>query len=340
MSTPPRFTPVVAIAAAALIALTGCSMEGGGGSSRPDAAPGACTPEDLVIGYVNPSVTNQGWIIIGQGATDAAADRGVELRTFGPPTEGDASGQVTVVQDLIAGGADALAIAPVDSSALVPAVEEANAAGVPVVNLDSEIEGGELASFVATDSYAAAQTQAEAVAEHIGGAGKVILINGSQAYSTGRERRDGFVDTMTEKYPDVTVLEVETEWDAQSAQQGLEDLLTANPDVLAVANAWDGATVAAAPVLEDFGNDDIYLIGFDGAADAIALMEKGKVDAIVSQELYQMGYTAIDTAVDAACGEEVEKRIDTGSRLLTPDNVEDFIDENPPILREFIDKAS
>jgi len=333
-----KLITAAALGTLAIAGLTACSME----STAPPAAGGGdgeCVPEDLMIGYVNPSVTNQGWIIIGQGATDAAEERGVELRTFGPPTEGDAAGQVTVVQDLIAAGADALAIAPVDSSALVPAVEEANSAGVPVVNLDSYIDGGELASFVATDNYAAAQMQAEAVAEHINGTGKVILINGSQAYSTGRERRDGFVETMEEKYPDVTVLEVETEWDAQTAQQGLEDLLSANPDVVAVANAWDGATVAAVPVLAGESND-IYLIGFDGAADAIALMLKGDVDAIVAQRLYDIGHTAIDTAIDTACGEEVEERIDTGSVLLTPDNVEKFIDENPPIMREFIEKAS
>ncbi|GAA2582076.1 D-ribose ABC transporter substrate-binding protein [Dactylosporangium fulvum] len=321
----------------ALTALTACSMEGT--DSPASAASGSCDPKKLVIGYVNPSVTNQGWIIIGQGATDAAKDRGVKLRSFGPPKDGDAAGQVTVVQDVIAGGANAIALAPVDSSALVPAVKEANAAGVPVVNLDSQINGGDLASFVATDNYAAAQQQAEAVAEHIGGKGKVILINGSQAYSTGRDRRNGFVDTMKKKYPGVTVLEVQTEWDAQAAQKGLEDLLAANPDVVAVANAWDGSTVAAVPVLKSHGKR-IFLVGFDGAPDAIALMEQGKVDAIVAQQLYKMGYTAIDTAVKAACGETVEKRIDTGSVLLTPDNVAKFIDSNPPILREFIKKAS
>lgn len=331
-----RITAVVGSGILALTAFTACSMEGTG--SPAPSANGECVPKDLVIGYVNPSVTNQGWIIIGQGAKDAADKAGVQLRASGPSKDGDAAGQVTIVQDLIAGGANAIAIAPVDSSALVPAVQEANTAGVPVVNLDSKIDGGKLASFVATDNYAAAETQAEAVAKQINAKGKVILINGSQAYSTGRDRRNGFVDTMKKKYPEVNVLEVSTEWDAQAAQKGLEDVLTANPGVVAVANAWDGATVAAVPVLE--GKDDIFLVGFDGAPDAIALMEKGKVDAIVAQQLYKMGQAAINTAVDAACGKTVEERIDTGSALLTKDNVEEFVSSNPPILREFIQKAS
>lgn len=336
-----RLGAVAGVSCLAAAALAGCSMEDNSSAPATSAADGECEPADLVIGYVNPSVTNQGWVIIGQGAKDAAADRGVELRAFGPPTEGDASGQATVIQDLIAGGADALAIAPVDSSALVPVVEEANQAGIPVVNLDSKIEGGDIASFVATDNIAAAEIQAEAVAEHIGGRGKVVLINGSQAYSTGRDRRNGFVDTMSEKYPDVEVIEVQTEWDAQQAQQGLEDALTEHPDIVAIANAWDGSTVAAAPVLDEQpGGEDVFLIGFDGAADAIALMEKGKVDAIVAQQLYEMGHTAIETAVDAACGESVEPRIDTGSLLLTSDNIEKFIDENPPVMRKFIEQAS
>lgn len=322
-----------------LALLMGCSMEGAGSADR-STDPSACEPSKLVVGYVNPSVTNQGWIIIGQGAKDAATKRGVKLRASGPAKEGDATGQVTIIQDMIAAGVDSLAIAPVDSSALVPSVKEANTNGIPVVNLDSKIEGGKIASFVATDNYAAAKIQAETVGDRVGGTGKVVVINGSQAYSTGRDRRAGFVETMSAEYPGVQVLEVQTEWDAQSAQRGLEDLLTANPDIAAVANAWDGSTVAAVPVLEGAGRDDVFLIGFDGAADAIALMEQGKVDAIVAQQLYKMGYTAIDAAVDAACGDTVKERIDTGSELLTPENVQQFVDDNPPVLRDFIEKAS
>jgi len=183
--------------------------------------------------------------------------------------------------------------------------------------------------------------QADAVGEAIGGAGKVVLINGGQGFQTGQDRRNGFIDTMAANYPDVEVIEVQTEWDAQEAQAGLEDAISANPDIKAVAQAWDGATVTTVPTLEQAGLlESVYVIGFDGAPDAIALLEAGKVEAIVAQQLYVMGYTAVETAVQAACGEDVEERIDTGALMLTPDTVGEFVESNPPILREFIDQAS
>jgi ribose transport system substrate-binding protein len=318
-----------------------CSASPGSDPADAGTPDGECDYGSLSIGYANPTATNQGWIIINQGAQDAADEYGVGFSSVGPPQDGDAAGQATVIENFVASGVDALVIAPVDSSALVPSVELANESGIPVVDVDSFIDGGELASFVATDNLAAAAMQAEAVGEAIGGAGKVVLVNGGQGFQTGRDRRDGFVDTMAEKYPDVEVIEVQTEWDAQEAQAGLEDALSANADIVAVAHAWDGATVASVSTLENAGLlDDVYVMGFDGAPDAIALLLAGKVDAIIAQQLYQMGYTAVETAVQAACGDDVEERIDTGVVQLTPENIEQFIDDNPPVLREFVDQAS
>ncbi|UCI05175.1 sugar ABC transporter substrate-binding protein [Mesorhizobium sp. B1-1-8] len=304
------------------------------GLSMPSLTRHASSHKRIIISYINPSVANQGWIVIGQGAKDAAMQRGVELRTYGPSQGGDVAGQVSVTQDQIAAGVQALVIAPVNSSALVMVVKEANAAKIPVVNLDSSIDGGELASFVATNNYEAASIQAKAVADLIGARGKVVLINGSQVYSTGRDRRNGFVDTMTICYPHVDIVEVQTDWSAGQAQQGLRAVLSSNSDIVAIANAWDGATVAAASVLsERKSGERIVLVGFDGAGDAIALMKQGKVAAIVAQRLYKMGYTAVDTAVNAACGEKVRARIDTGSILLTPQTVDGFVEDNPHMMR-------
>lgn len=331
-----------AVTVAVAMGAVGCGVDIDDGTTT--AAPaeavaeGDCDPAELTLGYASKSATNQGWILINQGAEDAAGDLGVgEFRAVGPPIENDISGQLNVVEDFINAQVDGLAIAPVDSSGIVPAVERANGEGIPVVAVDTAIEGGEVASFVATDNIAAAAAQAEAVGEELGGEGTVVLINGSQSQQTGRDRRIGFVDTMTEQYPEIEVREVETEWDPAAGQQGLEDLLVEG-DVDAVAHAWDGATVASVGVLESTGVlDDTYVIGFDGAPDAIALMLDGVVDAIVAQQLYGIGYQSIEATVAATCGEEVEQRIDTGSTVLTPDTVDDFIQDNPDVLAEFVE---
>ena len=301
-----------------------------------EAAAGECDTSSLTIGYATKSATNQGWIIINAGATDAAADAGAELIEVGPTNENDITTQIPVIEDLINREVDALAIAPTDSAGIVPTVERANEAGIPVIAVDTAIEGGDVASFVATDNLSAANQQGQLVGEAIGGEGTVIYVAGSQAQQTGRDRQNGFVDTMNEMFPDVEVLVVSTEWDATAGQNGVTDLLNANPDVAAIAHAWDGATMASVAAVAAAGVDP-YIAGFDGAPNAIAALQRGEVDLIVAQSLYQIGRDGIETAIAAACGEEVAERINTGEAVLTADTVDAFIASNPPSFAEFVE---
>ena len=306
-----------------------------GGDSDGSGSDAGCDTSELTIGYATKSATNQGWIIINAGANDAADDAGAELIEVGPTNENDITTQIPVIEDLINRGVDALAIAPTDSAGVVPTVERANEAGIPVIAVDTAIEGGEVTSFVATDNLKAATTQGELVGEAIGGEGTVIYVTGSQAQQTGRDRRDGFVNGITGTYPNVEVLEVATEWDATDAQNGVQDLVNANPDVAAIVHAWDGGTMATLPVVESAGIDP-FIAGFDGAPNAIAAMQRGEVDLIVAQSLYQIGHDGVTAAIAAACGHDVEARINTGEAVLTADTVDGFIASNPPVFAEFI----
>lgn len=312
-----KYIPVLLLVIAAL-ALAGCQA----------AAP--ADDGDMTIGYVTKSATNQGWILINQGAADAAADAGLPIITLGPAQEESLEGQLATIEDMVSRGVDALAVAPVDSAGVAPAVEEAMNAGIPVVAIDTAVEGTDVTSFVATDNLAAANMQGEWVAENIADDGEIILINGLVAQSTGRDRRDGFVEIIEAQKPGVTIYQVDTEWSQEEAQNGVEDLLQAHPDVSVIACAWDGATMGAIAALETlgYGPGDVTLVGFDGAPNALQAMRDGWVQANVAQQLYKMGYQGIEIAIAAANGEEVDSRIDTGAFLVLPDNVEQFITDN------------
>ena len=78
-----------------------------------------------VIGYITKSATNAGWMMINQGAADAAAEEGVKLVAVGPSFQGDLSSQLEVFENLVAQGAKAIGIAPVDSAGIAPAVTDA-----------------------------------------------------------------------------------------------------------------------------------------------------------------------------------------------------------------------
>ncbi|WP_162911503.1 sugar ABC transporter substrate-binding protein [Shinella zoogloeoides] len=285
---------------------------------------------DLTIGYVTKSATNQGWILISQGAADAAKEAGVELITVGPSAANDLGGQLATIENMINRKVNALAIAPADSSGVTPAVEKAIERNIPVVAIDTAIYGAKVTSFVATDNLAAAAAQGKWVAENIDDNGSMILVNGSLGQSTGRDRHDGFVKALKDLKPNVTIYEVQTKWDQTEAQNGVEALLRAHPEVSVIANAWDGGTMGAIAALKAARKTagEIKIVGFDGAPDALKQMKLGWVQCDIAQLLYMQGFKGVTAAIQAARGEKVEERIDTGHAVVVPDNLEKYVQDN------------
>ncbi len=273
-----------------------------------------------VIGYITKSATNAGWMMINQGAEDAAAEEGVKLVSVGPAFQGDLSSQLEVFENLVAQGAKAIGIAPVDSAGVAPAVTDAMSSGIPIIAIDTGVSGADVTSFVATDNYAVAKVQGAISATLVNDGDTIIYVTGNQAQSTGQERRNGFMEAFSAARPGSKILEVPTEWNSQQAQEGVEAVINSNSDVKMVVNAWDGGTMGAKAALENLGYSagDVKLVGFDGASDAIAAMDEGWVHADTAQMLYQMGYQGIKAAAAAARGETVSSRIDTGFFLVTP----------------------
>jgi len=274
-----------------------------------------------VIGYITKSATNAGWMMINQGAQDAAKEEGVSLVSVGPAFQGDLSSQLEVFENLVAQGAKAIGVAPVDSAGIAPAVNDAMDAGIPVIAIDTGVSGADVTSFVATDNQAVAKVQGSVAATLVADGDAIIYVTGNQAQSTGQERRDGFMAGFTAARPNSEVIVVPTEWNSQQAQEGVEAILNSRDDIKMVANAWDGGTMGAKAALENlgYGAGDVKLVGFDGASDAIVAMDAGWVHANTAQMLYQMGYQGIKAAAAAARGEDVAGRIDTGFFLVTPE---------------------
>jgi ribose transport system substrate-binding protein len=284
----------------------------------------------LVIGYVTKSAPNQGWTLINKGAEDAAAESGVRLVVAGPSAQGALASQIYAIEQVIAGGAKAVAIAPVDSTGIAPIVRRAASKGIPFVAVDTGIDGAPVRSYVGTDNLAAARAQAEWLAGAIGDTDKVILVNGSLRQSTGRDRRQGFLDRLLELKPQASILEVQTDWTLTEAQAGVTRELRAHPEVAAIANAWDDGTIGTVAALRalQYPKGKVRVIGFDGAPNALALLKAGWIQADVGQRLYREGYEGVKTAIAAAKGESVSARIDTGFQLVTSENVDRFSADN------------
>ncbi|MFM7802335.1 MAG: sugar ABC transporter substrate-binding protein, partial [Limnohabitans sp.] len=142
----------------------------------------------------------------------------------------------------------------------------------------------------------------------------------------GQERKKGFLDGLNAKRKGVKVVEVPTTWDQTMAQNGVEAALRANPTAKVIACAWDGGALGAKAALMAAGKKagDVKIAGFDGSPGGLEMMKQGWQQANAAQMLAKIGQVGVETAIAAAQGKKVSDRIDTGSFLVLPSNVDKF----------------
>ena len=203
---------------------------------------------ETTIAYITNGNTNEGWTLINGGAKKAGAAKGVKFIELAAE-KGELSKQLAIVEDMITRKVNAIAIAPVDSAGIAPAINKALAAGIKVVAVDTGITGAKITSYVATDNIKAAMVQGKWAAEQVKDGDTVIYVTGDQGQSTGQERKKGFVDGLNAVRKNVKIVDVATTWDQTMAQNGVEAALRANPTAKVIACAWDGGALGAKAAL-------------------------------------------------------------------------------------------
>lgn len=302
----------------------------GCGKSNEKADSNGSSGKKLVIGYATKSSSAPYWVTLNEGAKKAAEDLGVELVMLGPPKENDITGQLQVIEDLINRKVNGLIVAATDSVGVAPAIDKARGQNIPVIAVDTSVTGTEVDSFVATDNIKAAETAAEFLGKKLNGKGNIVLINGAIAQGTGKERYEGFKNYLEKHYPDMKIVSAtDTNWEDEKALKAMEDAIRANPQIDGVFGGWDGGLLAAHTALKDAGRlDKTLIVGFDAYPQALKFLKEGTFAADVTQYPYKMGYEAVKAAVMAANGEKIEPRIDTGTLLVDPSNVDQYIQDN------------
>ena len=140
--------------------------------------------------------------------------------------------QIKQVEDMIQRKVDLIGLQPVDSKGIIPVIKDANRAGIPVITVDTGADGGELVTYIATDNYAAGVQAAEWIIRALDGKGKVAMIEGTPGSMQGRQRKEGFHDTI-KKQPNINLaVSLPAHFDRAKGMQVMEDILTANPDLV------------------------------------------------------------------------------------------------------------
>src|ERR1051326_7930479 len=287
--------------------------------------------QNYTIAVIPKGTTHEFWKAINAGAVKAQRELStggtkVEIICKGPLREDDRDQQIQVVENFMSRHVSAIVLAPLDSQALVRPVNNAIAAGVPVVVIDSDLKSDKYVSFVATDNFKGGQMAGEEMGKLLGGKGNVILLRYAVGSASTEAREAGFLDAL-KKFPDVKLISSDQHAGAtrETAYQVSQNLMNRfGREVNGVFCPNENSTVGMTKALRDVGlaGGKVKMVGFDAGSLSIQDLKNGDVQALVVQNPMLMGYLGVATAMKHLRGEKVEKRIDTGVVLVTKENME------------------
>jgi len=278
----------------------------------------------LKIAVIPMGMTHEFWKSIHAGAVKAGRELGVEILWKGPQKEDDRDGQVMVVEDFINRGVQGIVLAPLDDRALVRPIQEAKREGIPVVIIDSPLEGPDPISNIATDNYKGGVLAGEHLGRILRGKGRIFLIRCHEGAASSALREQGFYDTVLKRFPGIEFLskDVYAGITTESAYQTLENLLNRFPEVDGIFCPNESTTFGTLRALEDRGlAGKVKFVGFDSSQKLVDGMRKGHIHGLVLQDPFKMGYLGVKTVVAFLRGQEFEVKVDTGETLVTPENM-------------------
>jgi ribose transport system substrate-binding protein len=284
------------------------------------------------IAVIPKGTTHEFWKSVHAGAVMAQRElegKGVHVDIIwkGPLREDDRDMQIQVVENFMTRRVSGILLAPLDSQALVAPVVNAIRSKIPVVIFDSDLKTEKIVSFVATDNYKGGAMAAEKMGELLGGKGNVILLRYAVGSASTEAREAGFMDTLKSKFPGIQVISSDQYAGAtrETAYQAAQNLLNRfGRDVNGIFAPNEGSTVGMTKALKDIGKagGKVKMLGFDSGEQSVIDMKNGDVQGLVVQDPLRMGYLGVMTLVGHLQGEKVEKRIDTGVHLITPEDMD------------------
>lgn len=287
----------------------------------------AAWAQDITIAVV-PKVAVPFFDDCNNGAQEAADRLGVSYQWVVPQnTQG--STQVKIMEDLIARHVSGIAISVNEPKSVEGVIKDAIDAGIKVVTFDSDSANSGRSMYIGTINKQAGVTMGKAMAEALGGKGKVAIVTGQLGASNLNERIDGVKEALAE-YPDIQIVATEgTEDDLAKAVSVTEAILRANPDLAGVFGMSQVGGPAVAKVLaeQEFGDRKgaLKVFAFDDLPDTVQGVKDGFINAIMVQRPVTMGRLAVENLVAQIKGEATEiADIDTGVTVVTADNLDSY----------------
>jgi ribose transport system substrate-binding protein len=263
------------------------------------------------------------WQSIHAGAVAAARELNVDIVWNGPATETDYSGQLQIADAMINQHVDAIAIAPIDRTAMVSVVERAARERIPVVIFDSGVNTENFLAQVSTDNYRGGVLGAERIGKILDGKGKVAMVAVQPGSASTMLREQGFEETIAKSFPGIQIVDKRYGMaDFAKSLAAAENMLTAHPDMNAMFASNESSTVGAAQALKG-RKGHVLLVGFDSSPTLLEDLQSGLIDSLVVQDPFRMGYNSVQAAVKKLRGGTPEKMQNMPPLLVTKDNLND-----------------
>ena len=312
----------VAVAALALL-MAAC----GDSNAAPVEPAAAAAKAAQRVAVIPKGTTHVFWQAVAAGARTAGEATGLAVAWKGPLQENDRAQQIQLVQQFVGEGVAGLALAPLDHTALAPAVAAAKARQIPVVIFDSDLDGTpgvDFASFVATDNKKGGEDAGAHLAKLVGGKGKVVMLRYQVGSASTEAREAGFLAAaraaglevlVDNRYAGATI------GDAKNAALNLADALRQAQGVFC---SNESATAGMLQALDQLGlRGKVRFVGFDSSPPLVAALRDGGIDALVVQDPRKMGELSVRALADLLAGKAVAPTIDTGAVLATKANMDE-----------------
>ena len=277
-------------------------------------APAAQPAGKPYIPLISKGFQHQFWQAVKQGAEQAAKVYDVNITFEGPESESMVDKQIEMLQAALDKKPNAIGLAALDSKAVIPLLERARAQHIPVIGFDSGVDSDIPVTTAATNNIAAAALAADKMAALIGNAGEIALVVHDQTSRTGIDRRDGFVNEIKQKYPKITIVDIQYGGgDHLKSTDLAKAIMQAHPNLKGFFGANEGSAIGVLnAVVELKKQGKIVVIGYDSGQAQMDAIRSGVMAGAITQNPVGIGYKCVEAAVKALKGEKLPKTIDTG----------------------------
>ena len=294
------------LGAAALLA-TGCSGTGASGGSG------------ITIGLAVSTLNNPFFVELQQGAQEMADQLGAKLTVV--DAQNDATNQVNQVQTLVTQGIKVIILNPVDSKQSAPAAKAAEMANIPLISVDRAVDG-KVAAEVASNNVSGGSLAAIELGRAT--SGDVAHLKGISGASASRDRGQGFEQGLNSGNIKVVATAV-ADFDRAKALNETTNLMQGHPNLKGIFAENDEMALGAIKALGARAGKDVMVVGFDGTPDGLKAIQDGTLVATIAQQPKLLGSKAVEQAVKATKGEPVQEVVDVEVKVITKQNVAEFL---------------